>query len=300
MPYGYKLENEEKLILSKETPKKYANLKQNKLHKKTKRSRQDNLDLPFSPQAKSVHLKKIHKPKINIKKSLSHSVSISQKIEFALNKIKSFEYSNYFFSNKIRDNNISSLHNIEENVLNGKYQSIYLFFQELRRIWVFYLNNYQNNREAYDKTLKMIVYSEQISKQIEEGKEKSKIVRNNMIGEKPMTTKDKMVLANYIRNLPEEQLKGFVKLFDEGSEIDKKNEYIEIDIEKLSTNKLREVEKYVKSCMKSTKTFIPARYKEEFQKNKKVSQIEEKTKKESDSSESIEKNVLSDNTKNDK
>ena len=305
MPYGYKLENEENLILSKETPKKFLNLRQNKLHKKTKRSRPDNtLRLPSSSaKAKSAHFKKIHKPKINTKKSLSHSTSISQKIQFAMNKIKLFEYSNYFFSNKIRENNISSLHNIEQNAMNGKYKSIYLFFQELRKIWVFYLNNYQNNREVYDKTLKMIVYSEQISKQVEEGKEKPKVVRNNFNGEKPMTTKDKMVLANYIRNLPEDQLKGFVNLFDESSEIDKKKEYIEIDIEKLSTNKLREIEKYVKSCMKSTKTFVPARYKEEFQnnlKNKKVNQSEEKPKKENDFKESVEKNESSDNTKKDK
>ena len=109
MPYGYKLENEENLILSKETPKKFLNLRQNKLHKKTKRSRPDNtLRLPSSSaKAKSVHFKKIHKPKINTKKSLSHSTSISQKIQFAMNKIKLFEYSNYFFSNKIRENNIS-------------------------------------------------------------------------------------------------------------------------------------------------------------------------------------------------
>ena len=39
--------------------------------------------------------------------------------------------------------------------------------------------------------------------------------------------------------------------------------------EKLSDHKLRELERYVKSCMKSSKNFIPLRYQDEFNQKKK-------------------------------
>ena len=93
--------------------------------------------------------------------------------------------------------------------------------------------------------------------------------KNISINDKPMTQKDKMALANYIRCLPEDQLKGIINLLDKNSEVEIKKGYYELDIEKLSDHKLRELEKYVKSCMKSSKNFIPLRYQDEFNQKKK-------------------------------
>jgi Mg-chelatase subunit ChlI len=115
--------------------------------------------------------------------------------------------------------------------------------------------------------------------------------KNISINDKPMTQKDKMALANYIRCLPEDQLKGIINLLDKNSEVEIKKGYYELDIEKLSDHKLRELEKYVKSCMKSSKNFIPLRYKEEFNSRKKIE-------KEKNKENSVENKVAKDNNDN--
>ena len=79
---------------------------------------------------------------------------------------------------------------------------------------------------------------------------------------------DKKKLTEKIRHLPEDQLKGIINLIDTKKEAVEHNEFYEIDIETLSHERLIELQKYVKSCNKSAGNSIPARYVEEFKKNK--------------------------------
>lgn len=270
MPYGYKLESEENLNETDSMARKLSNLKQNN-HKKFKRIKEHNEE--------EKKIKKIHKTK-NKNGISSSSTSINQKMEYVMSKIKQNEFSAFFFSNVISKENFTSLSVIEKNIGEGIYKSVYTFFLDLRKFLIFYIENYQDNKEIYDKTLKMIEQIETLAIEIEKMHERSKSVKSLYIGERPMTVKEKSTLANYIRGLPEDQLKGLVNLLDEETEMDKRKGYFEVDIEKLSNSRLREIEKYVKSCMKSTKNFIPARYLEEFEHKKKKEKEEHSENKE--------------------
>lgn len=68
--------------------------------------------------------------------------------------------------------------------------------------------------------------------------------------DKPLSIQEKNLLGTNIRNLSAEQLKGIVNILSDSLVIDPKSRYFEFDIETLSTRKLRELEKYVKNCLK--------------------------------------------------
>ena len=69
--------------------------------------------------------------------------------------------------------------------------------------------------------------------------------------------------------MPEEQLKGILNLIDKKKEAVEKEGFFELDIDALSETRLRELEKYVRSCLKSSGNLIPTRYQDEFKKIKK-------------------------------
>ena len=66
-----------------------------------------------------------------------------------------------------------------------------------------------------------------------------------------MTISEKNSLGNSIRSLNPEQLKGIVSILSDSMVIDQKSKFFEFDIETLNTRKLRELEKYVKNCLKN-------------------------------------------------
>ena len=86
---------------------------------------------------------------------------------------------------------------------------------------------------------------------------------------KQISSIDKKKLSDNIRGLPEEQLKGILNLIDKRTEITDKEGFFELDVDKLSEVRLRELEKYVRSCLKSSGNLIPTRYQDEFKKIKK-------------------------------
>ena len=79
---------------------------------------------------------------------------------------------------------------------------------------------------------------------------------------------DKKKLTDNIRGLPEEQLKGILNLIDQKKEAIEKEGFFELDIDALSEARLRDLEKYVRSCLKSSGNLIPTRYQDEFKKIK--------------------------------
>lgn len=86
---------------------------------------------------------------------------------------------------------------------------------------------------------------------------------------KQISSIDKKKLSDNIRGLPEEQLKGILNLIDKKNEAVEKDGFFELDIDTLSEVRLRELEKYVRSCLKSSGNDIPTRYQDEFKKIKK-------------------------------
>ena len=115
--------------------------------------------------------------------------------------------------------------------------------------------------------------------------------QKNPFIKREISLKDKENLANSIRFLPEEQLKGIKNVIDLKKESENKDGFYELDISKLSDENIRKLEDYVKSCKRSTKTFIPARFK------KKEVELNE-VKNDSDKKEKIE-NIAENNIDND-
>ena len=78
------------------------------------------------------------------------------------------------------------------------------------------------------------------------------------IAEKPMTITEKNILGNKIRMLSQEQMKGIINILSDQCSIDNNSKFFEFDIDTLSTKKLRDLEKYVKKCLKgNSSTSVP-------------------------------------------
>lgn len=69
--------------------------------------------------------------------------------------------------------------------------------------------------------------------------------------ERKASQKYKLNLANNIRSLNSEQIKGIVAIISDSFNVD--NKIVEIDVNKLSSYKLKELDKYVKKCLRSSK-----------------------------------------------
>jgi hypothetical protein len=189
-----------------------------------------------------------------------------------------------FYNNSI-DENIPSLNCVEKKMKNYVFTSCYAFTLEIRKIWSYFFANYSNKPDVYQRTLQMSEYSEELMKDMESmndekggsnevyqelSKKVAKLTKdindikstpnNNPIqqkkieklpiSEKPMTPQEKGQLGTNIRNLTPDQLKGIVNILADSLMVDKNKKFFEFDIETLSTRKLRELDKYVKSCMK--------------------------------------------------
>ena len=69
--------------------------------------------------------------------------------------------------------------------------------------------------------------------------------------EKPMTITEKNLLGTNIRLLSQDQMKGIINILSDQYSSETKSKYFEFDIDTLSTKKLRDLEKYVKKCLKT-------------------------------------------------
>lgn len=208
---------------------------------------------------------------------------VTKKCERGLQKIKRNPLAEYFINSVTPE--APSLNTIEKNLKNFQYHTIYHFGLDLRKLWNYFFSNYKNVPDVYQKTIKMSEFTEEVLKELETiPEEKSDIQelhkkveklsrdlkeyqgrattptqqvttkktdKSISILDKPMSMQEKNALGNNIRNLNAEQLKGIVTILSDSLMVDSKSRYFEFDIETLSTRKLRELERYVKSCLKS-------------------------------------------------
>jgi hypothetical protein len=206
---------------------------------------------------------------------------VYKKCERTLQKIKRHPNADYYMYSSNED--IPSIMQVEKKLKAYTYSTLYAFTLDVRKIWSHYFANYSNNPDIYQRTVKMSEYSEEVIREMETmTEEKSeihelhkkvsklsrelkefkgtsstpvmgkKIIEKTAYGDKPMSIQEKNILGNNIRNLPPEQLKGIVTILSDSLHVDSKKKFFEFDIETLSTRKLRELDKYVKSCMKKT------------------------------------------------
>jgi hypothetical protein len=66
-----------------------------------------------------------------------------------------------------------------------------------------------------------------------------------------MTITEKNVLGSKIRMLSQDQMKGIINILSDQYCIENNSKFFEFDIDALSNKKLRELEKYVKKCLKT-------------------------------------------------
>ncbi len=207
-------------------------------------------------------------------------VEIAKKCEKGLQKIRKNPLSEFYYYPVAND--VPSLSQIEKNVKNYVFNNIYQFGMDLRKLWTYYFSNYTHKPDIFQNTCAMSEYSEEVLKELNSAtEEKSEIneltkkvdkltkevkdIRGNQpmqavpfrkqekgvsLLDKPLTIQEKNLLGTNIRNLNAEQLKGIVNILSDSLVIDPKSRYFEFDIETLSTRKLRELEKYVKNCLK--------------------------------------------------
>ncbi len=206
-----------------------------------------------------------------------------KKCEKGLGKLKKHPLAEYYANSSSPD--VPSLSQVEKNLKAYNYQSIFQFALDLRKIWNYYFSHFSVNPDVYQRTCKMSEYSEEVIKDLEtiqedknelhelskkldklsremkeiQGKGSSGTVpvkgkageKPTSIMDKPMTISEKNALGNNIRSLNPEQLKGIVNILSDSMVIDPKSKFFEFDIETLNTRKLRELEKYVKGCLKN-------------------------------------------------
>ena len=211
---------------------------------------------------------------------------IMMKCHQALEKLKSNPNASFFYT--VKEPGEMSLATIEKKNSNYEYKNTYDFSMDLRKLWANYFQLHAKNPEIYQKTLKMSELSEQIIKELENvpdekaddissiKKRTEKLKReigeykdhgniketvpapvkknNNQNNDnKLMTLEEKNQLGNQIRTLNKEQLRGIIKILsDPVNDGQQKSKYFEFDIDKLPPKKLRELERYVKSCINGT------------------------------------------------
>ena len=214
----------------------------------------------------------------------SPNQEISKKCEKVFTKLRKHPLSDYFFT---ASNEKFSLTFIEKNIKTNSYSSCFQFGMEIRAVWNHHFSKAQINSDIYQKTFTLSNYFEEIFKDIEnltlvneektEMQELTKKVtklqekfnkvtapannvkreRSYSTSEKPMSTIEKTQLGNNIKKLSHEQLRGIIKIVSDSVSVEQNSKYFEFDIETLQPKKLRELDKYVKNCLKVKTTQVP-------------------------------------------
>ncbi|MCQ2817712.1 MAG: bromodomain-containing protein [archaeon] len=202
--------------------------------------------------------------------------SLAKKIEKCLSKIINHQYGHFYYNSS--NPGEPCLSQVEKNLKNGKYKSTHDFIVEIRQIWTYNLKKNETNEQLYQQTLQMSMFSEnafkdmdgipedkgnlaemdrmidEIGKDIGEIKaskySEKNIKKEEKVSEKPMGYQEKTELGNKIKLLKKDQLRGIVKLLTESNNIENNQKFFEFDIDKLSEEKLRELERYVNNCCK--------------------------------------------------
>lgn len=210
-------------------------------------------------------------------------IEISKKCEKIMTKLKKHQFADAFAHSTTPD--IPCLSEIEKKYKNYQYTSFFIFQTEIRKMFKHFFSLGGKFPEIYQKAVELSQYFEEIvevdepadtqgyetlSKKVQKIEsqlfEKMKQTTNPInnlymqkqpsrqqvpLNEKPLTIQEKNVLGSNIRNLNKAQMKGIINILADQDSLDQNQKFFEFDIEKLSTKKLRELEKYVKKCLKT-------------------------------------------------
>lgn len=227
-------------------------------------------------------------PKRQSEQTLTFSTPQS-KCEFYIKKLVSHHLSNTFYIRKSPSD--PSLIQIEKNVTVGKYKSLSELDADVKKFFLFYFDNYANNKELYSKASALSDYALSILKSIEPHLASQSVKSHKMPivtvkNDKPMTTEEKKDLGDNIKKLDKIQLKGIVELLKESINHDNNSKYFMFDIDQLTVRKCRELEAYVRGCLKGNYTETPKPKEAEKKTEAKNDGMSDESESESDESES--------------
>jgi len=231
-----------------------------------------------------------HKPKIiedlgyidkDIIKGKSNPLfrAVNKICEKGLLKIKKIQYYSFFYNYNSSKQNELSLSQIEKNIREYKYQSIYEFIMDLRKLWNFFLKMFETQNEIKEKVCEMARKSEQLycelesiniekveledlNKKVDNLEKKLREIKGsgisigggfnlkkNNMSERSMSLNEKTVIKNNIKLLTIEQKKGIVDILRDTIDTENKK-ILEFDIDKLNNKTLKKLDEYVKNCIK--------------------------------------------------
>ena len=271
MPFGFKLETEENTLKSIEVSRNQIKKSKNSVKHKEKIGKDHSKDGGVPPKKRGQNnfdVSKNYPPEIR---------NVLKKCKIGLDRIKESKYANLYYHAKNPD--VPCLANIEKKINNFEYRNLYDFQMDVRNIWSYHFKLQQKNeitsKMSSDwekicsdlenqitemKTSNIRERTDKIQKQLDNknvSREKNTpapVKKNNQqnmkLNNKGMSVEEKTKLGNNIRTLNKEQLKGIIKILSENKEYPK-SKYFEFDIDKLSIEKLRELDKYVKGCLAS-------------------------------------------------
>lgn len=299
MPGGIKLDNEEDFLKFLEQAKRARPPVKaaERLNKKTKLKKSND---ETSNNAERVNSrKKIGQSSSKIFSEKTAQISpekkkVRESIEKYLEKIKAFK--GVGLLNKSNDENLT-LESLEEEVRKYSFESVYEFFMRFRKMigvmFKLYLPEPQNYRDLVGvgekfenlvsdsvkpaaKTPEKPHHSLTSKPQKNHTKETSAISHSNV---RPMSIQEKNDLGNAIRSLNREQLRGIIKILsDPRGDNQPKKGFFEFDIDKLSAEKLRDLQKYVNSCtQKKAEEKKESGYNTETQKNRQLTDSQSKS-----------------------
>ena len=230
-----------------------------------------------------------HKPKIiedlgyidkDIIKGKSNPLfrAVNKICDKGMEKMKKIQYYSFFYNNSSKPGELS-LSKIEKNIREYKYQSTYEFIMDLRKLWNNFLKIYETQNEIKEKVCEMARKSEQLycelesfniekveledlNKKVDNLEKKLREIKGNgltignsfnlkksVISERSMSLNEKTVIKNNIKLLTIEQKKGIANILRDTIDTENKK-VLEFDIDKLNNKKLKQLDDYVKECIK--------------------------------------------------
>ena len=230
-----------------------------------------------------------HKPKIiedlgyidkDVIKGKSNPLfrAVNKICERGLMKLKKIPYYSFFYNSSKPDE--PSLTKIEKNIRDFKYQSTYEFIMDLRKLWNHFLKIYNEQIEIKERVCEMCRISEQLycelesiniekveleemNKKVDNLERKLRELKGNSLqfsignfslkktnsSERSMSLNEKTIIKNNIKLLTIEQKKGIANILRDT--IDTANKKVlEFDIDKLNNKKLKQLDEYVKNCLR--------------------------------------------------
>ena len=234
-------------------------------------------------------IKREHKPKIiedlgyidkDIIKGKSNPLfrAVNKICDKGMEKMKKIQYYSFFYNNSSKPGELS-LSKIEKNIREYKYQSTYEFIMDLRKLWNNFLKIYDSQNEIKEKVCEMAKKSEQLycelesvnvekveledlNKKVDNLEKKLREIKGNgltignsfnlkksVISERSLSLNEKTVIKNNIKLLTIEQKKGIANILRDTIDTENKK-VLEFDIDKLNNKKLKQLDDYVKECIR--------------------------------------------------